>query len=145
MPPNYPVYLRSHSFYGFLESTLSPKALVQTAHEKGIRTLGLTDHLYLTGAIEFYEACHSASIKPILGLEIDFLFQDASGRLALLARDQKGWANLSALSSTILTQNQAININVLSEHRDGLICLLGGPKGILRELIGRGRIAHHLQ
>jgi DNA-directed DNA polymerase III PolC len=129
------IYLRAHSYYGFLESMISPEALVRAARKNHVQTLGLTDHLYLTGAIEFYEACLAADIKPILGLEIDAKFFDQVGRLTLYAKDQEGWVNLSALSSHTLTQNKYITKQILFEYKEGLICLLGGPQGILRKLI----------
>lgn len=129
------IYLRAHSYYGFLESTISPEALVQAARKNRVQTLGITDHLFLTGAIEFYEACLAADIKPILGLEIDAKFLGHVGRLTLYAKDLEGWANLSALSSDTMTRNKYIKMQTLNEHKEGLICLLGGPQGILRELI----------
>ena len=135
MIENHPVYLRTHSYYGFLESTLSPEALVQSALTQGIQSLGLTDHLYLTGAIEFYEACKHAGIQPILGLEIDTVFQDHTGRLTLLANDLQGWANLAFLSSHGLTHETHIDLEVVCAHREGLICLLGGPRSLLREFL----------
>ncbi len=135
MDMNNPTYLRTHSYYGFLESMISPEMLVCAAKENGIQTLGLTDHLYLTGAIEFYERCQAADIQPILGLEIDVHFQDIVGRLSLLAKNKEGWGNLSQLSSLSLAQNGPINLKKLNTHKTGLICLLGGPQGVLRELI----------
>jgi DNA polymerase-3 subunit alpha len=33
--------------------------------------LALTDHNGLSGAIEFYDVCQAAGVKPILGLELD--------------------------------------------------------------------------
>lgn len=135
MQPIQPTYLRAHSYFGFLESMLSPEALVQAAYDNGIHTLGLTDHHSLTGAIAFYEACQDAQIKPIIGLELDLQFQNFSGRLTLLAKDRKGWSNLSALSSVALTQNHPLQLQMLIEKKAGLICLIGGPQGILRKLI----------
>ena len=145
MQPVKPTYLRAHSYFGFLESMLSPEALAQAARENGIRTLGLTDHLSLTGAITFYESCQDAQIKPILGLEIGLQFQDFSGRLTLLAKDRKGWANLSSLSSDALTQEHPIKLKTLLDKKAGLICLIGGPLGILRELIISSPPAMRLQ
>jgi len=66
-------YLRTHSFYGFLESLLSPEALVNAALRYDIRTLGLTDHRYLTGAVEFYEDCKSHNIKWISPIKISMV------------------------------------------------------------------------
>lgn len=128
-------YLRAHSYFGFLESSLSPQDLVAAASTYGIQTLGLTDHQYLTGAVEFYETCHHAGIKPILGLEINLLYQGHTGQLVLLAKDLTGWSNLSKLSSEILIESSPIDIDGVNAHQKGLLCLSGGYNSMLRELI----------
>jgi DNA-directed DNA polymerase III PolC len=128
-------YLRTHSYYGFLESLLSPDDLVQSAKRTGITTLGLTDHRYLTGAIEFYQACLKANIHPILGLEVDFAFEGYQGLLVLLAKNRQGWSNLCRLSSKMLVEQAGIGLEDLQTHREGLICFTGDPRGILRQLI----------
>ena len=128
-------YLRTHSHFGFLESLLSPQALVTAAQQSGITCLGLTDHRFLTGAIEFYEACLAAGIKPVLGLEIDLQFEGHTGRFALLAKDRSGWSNLCRLSSMLLIGHQPLTLQTLTDHREGLIGIAGGPHGILRELV----------
>ena len=128
-------YLRTHSYYGFHESLLSPEDLVEAAQFHGVRTLGLTDHRYLTGAVAFDEACRLAGIQPIFGLEIDVAYNGYSGRLVLLAKNMAGWSNLSRLSSKSLVENVDIMVDVLDMFRDGLVCLTGGHMGILRELM----------
>jgi DNA polymerase III subunit alpha len=128
-------FLRTHSYYGFLESLLSPAVLVEAAINQGIQVLGLTDHQYLTGSIEFYEACHQAGIKPVLGLEIDLAYAGYKGQLVLLAKDLSGWSNLSKLSSLTLVEGGEINVNTLHQYREGLIALVGGFRGLLRALL----------
>ena len=128
-------YLRTHSYYGFLESLISPQALAVTAHENDIPCLGLTDHRFLSGSIAFYEACREVGIKPILGLEVDLAFEGHSGRLALLAKDRSGWSNLCRLSSALLMECQPLTLQTLSDHSEGLIGIAGSPSGILRELV----------
>ena len=128
-------YLRTHSYYSFLESLLSPEDLAHHARENGIDTLGLTDHRYLTGAIEFYEACQESGVKPIFGLEIDLVYEGYQGKLAFLAKDQQGWSNLCRLSSILLTDDLPVDLETLKLHHHGLICIAGDPDGILRELL----------
>lgn len=128
-------YLRTHSYFGFLESLFSPQALAAAAQEQRIPCLGLTDHRFLTGSIEFYEACLDVEIKPILGLEIDLSFEGRSGRLALLAKDRSGWSNLCRLSSALMMEHTSLTLQALSENSEGLIGIAGGPWGILRDLV----------
>ncbi|MDW7755292.1 MAG: DNA polymerase III subunit alpha [Brevefilum sp.] len=128
-------FLRTHSYYGFLESLLSPEDLIANAIKYGVQTLGMTDHRYLTGSIAFHEACLTEGIKPILGLEIDFNYKGFQGILCLIAKDRDGWTNLSHLSSLMLVENISLECNDLANHRAGLICIMGSPQGILRELV----------
>jgi len=128
-------FLRTHSYYGFLESLLSPEDLVANAIKYGVQTLGMTDHRYLTGSIAFHEACMAEGIKPILGLEIDFNYKGFQGILCLIAKDREGWTNLSHLSSLMQVESKTLEHSELVNHRTGLICIMGGPQGILRELI----------
>ena len=91
------VHLTTHSAYSLQESLLRPADLVQAAQAHNMPALGLTDHLLLTGAIEFVQACKDAEIKPILGLEVDL----GPGRLTLLADSREGWTSLCQLASEL--------------------------------------------
>ncbi len=128
-------FLRTHSYFDLLGSLLSPQALVKHASAKGIKSLALTDHRYLTGSIDFYEACHQAGIKPILGLKIDLMYKGYQGNLILLAKDRSGWSNLSRLSTKTLTEQTHLDFQVLASHQQGLICITGDPNDIIREII----------
>lgn len=128
-------FLRTHSYYGFLESLLSPEELVKIASDSGVSCLGLTDHRFLSGAIAFYEACRQANIQPILGLEVDLTHQGHTGQLTLLAKDRSGWSNLCRLSSAMLVEHRRLSLQDLLKHNTGLIAIAGGPNGLLRELI----------
>ena len=109
--------------------------------------LALTDHLRLSGAIEFYQACKENHIKPILGLEIDLAMPYGlrrninsieQGSLVLLAANLSGWKNLCQLSSALLTRpdlDQNISIDMLNTHSDSLICLTGGRQGFPGRLL----------
>lgn len=146
-------HLRTHSYYSFLEGLASPAELAQAAAADGLESLALTDHNYLTGAVEFSEACREAGIRPILGLEIAVtpaenihLRRHPPGRLAFLAIDMQGWANLCRLSSTVLAGTQpdgpaALTPDQLARHSAGLICLTGGSRGLLADLTRDGRLS----
>ena len=89
--------LTTHSAYSIQEGLALPGELVQAAQADELPALGLTDHLLLTGSVEFVLACRKAGIQPLLGLEIDL----ESGPLALLAMNLSGWSSLCALSSAL--------------------------------------------
>ena len=89
------VPLRTHSHYSFLDSTLSPQAIVNLAKQHGMSAVALTDTGNLHGAVEFVQAAQQAGIKPILGVELTV----ADKPLLLYVESARGYANLCRLLS----------------------------------------------
>lgn len=89
------VPLRAHSHYSFLDSTLSPSALVALAKKHRLPAIAMTDHGNLHGAVEFVAAAKEAGIKPLVGTELR-----VEGRpLLLYAESAAGYSNLCRLLS----------------------------------------------
>ena len=89
------VPLRVHSHYSFLDSTLSPTAIVELAKQHGLSSVALTDTGNLHGAVEFVEAAKKAGVKPILGAEVRVGDQP----LLLYVESARGYHNLCRLLS----------------------------------------------
>src|SRR5207253_2378627 len=89
------VPLRCHSYYSFLDSTLSPTAIVQLAKQHGLPAVALTDTGNLHGVVEFVQAAQAAGIKPIIGAEVCV----GGHSLLLYAADATGYFNLSRILS----------------------------------------------
>ena len=101
--------------------------------------LALTDHHGLTGALEFYQACHAAGIKPILGVELTVEHKLGFGNLVFLAKDILGWSHLCRISSAAQTAThrdptRGIPFDALIENSVGLVCLTGGVRGLVQKL-----------
>ncbi len=79
----------ARSWYSFLYGTSSPSAMVARAAELGLKWLALADDEALHGAVEFWTACRSAGIRPVLGARVD--------GVVYLIRDRTGYANLCRL------------------------------------------------
>src|SRR5437764_1780918 len=103
------VHLHNHTEFSLLDGASRIPAMVKRAAELEMPALALTDHGVMYGAIAFYNACRSAGIKPILGLEAYVAPRSRfskEGRvdrdpyhLTLLARDIDGYRNLMRLCS----------------------------------------------
>ena len=102
-------HLHTHSHYSLLDGLSKIDELVARAKELGMDSLALTDHGAMYGAIEFYNKCKEAGIKPIIGLEAYISprgMLEKSGKvdadyfhLTLLAQNQEGYKNLILLST----------------------------------------------
>ncbi len=145
------VHLRVHSAYSLLEGALTIPRLVALAAENRMPALAITNSNNLFGALEFSEAVAGARIQPIVGctLSLSFAVEEeeaaqtaevkrpqADGRIAVLAKDERGYANLMRLSSNAYlaaaeTGEVLTGIRALAAHADGLIALTGGSEGVI--------------
>lgn len=89
------VPLRVRSFYTFLDSTLSPAAIVNLAKQHELPAIALTDIGNLHGAVEFAQEAQRAGVKPIFGAEL----QMKGHPLLLYVESARGYHNLNRLLS----------------------------------------------
>ncbi|MFA7172849.1 MAG: DNA polymerase III subunit alpha [Kiritimatiellia bacterium] len=102
------VHLHLHTKYSLLDGACDIKPLVQRAQELGMPAIAMTDHGVMYGAIDFYQTCRAAGIKPLIGCEVYILANaHRSSRdkniphhhLILLAKDLEGYHNLARINT----------------------------------------------
>lgn len=86
--------LHLHTAFSFLDGASLPEEMIATAAQYGYRSLAVTDHDGLYGAMEFAQAARAAGITPITGVEITL---DDGSHLTLLAESRTGYGNLCRL------------------------------------------------
>src|SRR5512140_3211580 len=142
------VHLHLHTLYSLLDGAIRIKDLLKTVQAKGMKSVAVTDHGNLFGAVDFYKKAKDAGVKPILGMESYVAGPkgrlDRSERvgrhLILLAKNAEGWANLRILSSKAFTEgfyyDPRIDKKLLKDHSRGLIgmtaCLAGEVPRFIR-------------
>lgn len=89
------VPLHVHSYYSFMNSTLTVEEAVARAAGHGLPALALTDEGNLHGAVPFQQAARAAGIKPILGAKIWV----GGEPLLLYVEDATGYRNLCRVLS----------------------------------------------
>lgn len=155
------VHLRVHSAYSLSEGALPVKLLAKLAKKDAQPALAITDRNNLFGALEFSETMSGEGIQPIAGCTLAIGAVEVStpaskrngasvegivGAIALLAKDQQGYANLLQLTSTAFIDHSDegqphVTIGELASHNAGLIALTGGPEGPIDRLLREGNIA----
>ncbi|CAN5630041.1 DNA polymerase III subunit alpha [soil metagenome] len=145
-------HLHCHTQYSLLDGAARIDSLVAKAAELGQPAVAITDHGNLYGVPEFYAACRSNSVQPIIGCEFYVApdLKDRSDRTryhqVLLAKNEVGYRNLIKLSSLSYTEGfysrPRIDREVLRQYSEGLIattCCLQGE--VLQNILRRGEDA----
>lgn len=136
--------LHNHTAYSLLDGACKIKELVAKAAALGETAVAITDHGYMYGAIDFYFACKSAGIKPILGVELyttnDIREKERkAGHITLLAKNNEGYHNLVKLASIAATEGfyytPRCDLKLLEQYHDGVICLSGCISGDIPRLL----------
>ncbi|HEY1246433.1 MAG TPA: DNA polymerase III subunit alpha, partial [Hyphomicrobiaceae bacterium] len=156
------VHLKVHSAYSLLEGALQIPALAKLAKALSMPAVGLTDSNNMFGVLEFSDKMAAAGIQPIAGCALDTDFGDGhgvgparpvgapdagarpAGPLALLVRNEAGYANLMKLGSACHlkpadTEPPHVELADIARHAAGLIALTGGPDGPIDSAIRAGQ------
>ncbi len=145
MNPQDFVHLHTHSTFSLLEALPTPDEIVLRAKELGHDAVALSDKGYTYGLIQFYKACKSHKIKPILGLETYIAARtrhdkDSSSDtrrypLVLLAETDEGYENLLKLATKAALEGMyykpRVDKELLQMHGKGLIALSGPISGAI--------------
>lgn len=141
------VHLHLHSEYSLLDGACRIKEIARVAKEAGHSAVAITDHGAMYGVIDFYRACLDEGVKPIIGCEVYLASEsrfrrdkdDKYSHLILLAKDMEGYKNLIYMVSKSFTEGfyykPRIDMEMLSEHSGGLVCLSGCIYGSIPKLI----------
>ena len=148
------VHLHLHTAYSLLDGMIRTGELAARAAELAMPAVAMTDHGNLFGAIDFYQKCKKAGVKPILGCEIylapfsaqekkKFADRKNATHLTLLAETDEGWTNLSKLTSIghldgMYNGKPRVDREILRAHSKGIICLSGCISGPVNEWLLKG-------
>jgi DNA polymerase-3 subunit alpha len=144
-------HLHVHSQYSVLQATPDVSEIIDRAAALKMPAVALTDHANLFGAYSFVSEAREKRIKPILGCELYIAAERTRKRFTkdnpdirhsqvLLAKDIRGYRNLSRLSSLGYIEGlyglfPRIDKELVRQYRDGLIALTGGLHSEIPELI----------
>ena len=137
------IHLHTHSHYSLLNALPKIDELVHKAKECKMSALALTDNSNLYGAIEFYKACKSAGIKPIIGIDAYVAVRKRTDkqagvdnrrtRLILLAKNETGYKNLIKLVTLSYLEGfyykPRIDREIMEKYSEGLIAILPSFSG----------------
>ena len=135
------VHLHLHSEYSLLDGAIRFDRLASYLSENGMKSVAVTDHGNLFGAVQFFDRMAEKSIHGILGMEAYLAHPSMTDRsrnarryhITLIAKNATGYKNLSWLSSAGYIDGfyykPRIDRETLADHSEGLLigsaCLQG--------------------
>jgi len=149
------VHLHTHTEYSLLDGSNKIKEYVKRVKELGMNSAAITDHGVMFGVIDFYRAAKEAGINPVIGCEVyvapNSRFdkeltggEDRYYHLVLLAENNVGYANLMKIVSKGFTEGYyykpRVDMEVLREYHEGIICLSACLAGEIARDISKGLI-----
>ena len=110
-----PLYIKTDN--SLQESLIKVNDLIQFALKNNIKSLTITDN-NMYGAMDFYKACKSNNIKPIIGMELSL----DDNKILLYSENFDGYKNLVKLC-TIFSE-RSLDIKDLEKYSNNLLCIV---------------------
>ena len=148
------VHLHNHSDYSLLDGAQRIDQLVNTIDDLNMDSVALTEHGNMFSVIPYYKEAKKAGIKPIIGCEIYVAVGSRFDRKQrpeggwgnnhhiLLAQNYTGYKNLMKLVTAGYLEGfyyrPRVDIELLRQYNDGLICMSACLKGEVPEKMLKG-------
>ena len=139
-------HLHLHTEYSLLDGACDVKKLVDRVAALGQKSVAMTDHGNIYGAVHFFNAAKEKGIRPILGCELYVCKNedhraaaqgDDYNHLLVLAENEEGYRNLIRITSEAslhgFYRKPRVSKRYLAEHAKGLIGSSGCLSGELCE------------
>ena len=145
-------HLHVHSEYSLLDGACRIEGLVDRVAALGQTACALTDHGVMYGVIDFYRACKAKGIHPVIGCEVylaphsrfdrSYLNGEWHSHLILLCENMTGYRNLIHMVSLGFAEGfymkPRIDMELLRQHSEGLICLSACLAGVIPRALAEG-------
>ncbi|MEZ4906224.1 MAG: DNA polymerase III subunit alpha [Saprospiraceae bacterium] len=148
------IHLHNHTQFSLLDGASDIEVLLDKAKRDEQKAVAITDHGNMFGAFKFVNEAKKRGIKPIVGCEFYMVedrhlkkFERSKGERdkryhqLLIAKNQKGYQNISKLASLGYTEGQygkypRIDKELIEQYHEGIIatsCCVAGeiPQAIL--------------
>src|ERR1700748_2790496 len=135
-------HLHLHTDYSLLDGACDVEKLVSRVGSIGQKSVAMTDHGNIYGAVHFFNAAKAKGIKPILGCELYICKaddhraespNDQYNHLLVLAQNEEGYRNLIRLTSEAslhgFYRKPRVSKKYLADNSKGLIGFSGWRSG----------------
>lgn len=140
--------LHNHTEFSLLDGAIKIGNLLEKAKKQEWKSIAISDHGNIFGAVKFFQLAQKEKIKPILGIEMYFTpditiknINEKYHHLLIIVQNSVGYKNLCKLSKISYQDGfyfkPRIDYAALEKHSEGLIvttaCCGGHIPALLRE------------
>jgi DNA polymerase III subunit alpha len=142
-------HLHVHTEFSLLDGLSHIDKLLLRAQKQKMKSLAITDHGVMYGAVKFYNAAKAMDIKPIIGVESYLTTHDHTDKTPgvqkqtyhqlLLAKNDTGYKNLMKLTSIAHLEGfyyrPRYDFKTLEKYSEGLVATSSCLQGIIPQFI----------
>ncbi len=144
------IHLHNHSDNSLLDGAQTINTIINTMDDLSMDSVALTEHGNLFGAVSFYNQARASGVKPIIGCEV-YVAKGSRfdkektirggnyNHLVLIAQNLEGYKNLMKIVTHGYLEGfyykPRVDLDILKEHNEGIICLSACLKGSLAETL----------
>ncbi len=137
--------IKIHTQYSICEGAIKIDELAEYCKLNKIKSIALADSYNLCGALEFSEKLSKVGTQPIIGTQINLRAHNIVGKITLYAKSEKGYKNLTKLSSLSYLKNKetedpSCELNDLISNNEDLILLTGNYQNFFGKLFYANKI-----
>jgi DNA polymerase-3 subunit alpha len=146
------VHLHLHTQYSLLDGAIKVDKLIDRVAELNQPAVAVTDHGVMFSSVQLTRAAKNKGIKPIVGCELYLLAEGSykdkttktkTNHITILVKNQTGYLNLSKLVTESFISGfyyrPRVDMELLKNHTEGLICLSGCLNSVVNRNILNGR------
>lgn len=137
------VNLHATTIYSPRRSLVKIDELVYTSHQNNHNAIAVADFSNLYASTRFHKACKSKGIRPITAADVVFT-RDISEKnrdmflVTLLVKNNTGYKNLCRILTAADVDGfyyvPRVDVNILKQFSEGLICILGPESPLFNSL-----------
>ncbi|HFS5519704.1 TPA: DNA polymerase III subunit alpha [Streptococcus pyogenes] len=114
--------LDTKTVYSFMDSLIDLNHYFERAKQFGYHTIGIMDKDNLYGAYHFIKGCQKNGLQPVLGLEVEILYQERQVLLNLIAQNTQGYHQLLKISTAKMSGK--LHMDYLCQHLEGIAVII---------------------
>ena len=134
-----------HSQFSICEGAVKIDELAQYCKKNKVKAIGLCDSNNLCGALEIAEKISKVGTQPLIGSQINFKKDNFIGKLPVFAKSEKGYRNLTKLSSSSYLEIDGMtepycSLDQLIKNKEGLILMSGSVYDFFGKLFQSNKV-----